>query len=168
MILDVGCGHNPRGDVNCDLMDPEADCQWNQDPTGIPNFVKCDVRFLPFKPRTFDLVFCSHVIEHLEDEWEGINELKRVSRDRVAVVVPYSLFRILDPLMTVFHYAEWRKWEKKNHLHYWYNDPFKQGKGKWRFCWVKREKAKKRVNKFAALFYLLWIPFETLTVFEVN
>ena len=80
MILDVGCGSKARGDVNVDLLVPDSLRGWNRNISAIKNFVKADVRALPFKDRSFDFVFCSHVIEHLDDEWEGINELKRVSK----------------------------------------------------------------------------------------
>lgn len=166
MILDVGCGGSPCGDVNCDLLQAEGDRMWDQIPQKINNFVKCDVRALPFKSNAFSHVHCSHLIEHLEDEWEGINELLRVSCGSVKVIVPYSVFRILDPLIHIRDFPGWRAWEKKNHKHFWYNDPFNQGKGNWNLSWAKREKGIKRLNKFAAILNIMWIPFETETIFR--
>lgn len=95
--LDVGCGDRPRGDVNCDLFVGESahlgkGRGWIM-PKKIPNFVKCDANYLPFKKGVFDVVFCSHVLEH-----KGVNavetskELVRVAKRKIVIVVP-SLFR---------------------------------------------------------------------------
>jgi len=154
MILDVGCGHIPRGDVNCDLMIPDADEKWDLNPHWIPNFVRADVRFLPFKSRCFDVVFCSHVLEHLEDPGEGLDELKRVSGNIVAVIVPFSLKRILDPFYHRRNYGSWLRWEKTHHKHHFWMDPFKTGSFK---------------LLFRSFFGIpIPVPFETLTVFEVD
>lgn len=48
-ILDVGCGDNPQGDVNCDIhtyRNPEmllSKPDYFVDIKKIPNFVQCDV-----------------------------------------------------------------------------------------------------------------------------
>ena len=40
--------------------------------------IKGDVRTLPFKDKTFDLVLCFGVVEHFDESVEAIKELKRV------------------------------------------------------------------------------------------
>lgn len=165
MILDVGCGHNPRGDVNCDLMLPDSDLRWDLNPSWIPNFVRADVRFLPFRSRSFDHVHCSHLIEHLEDPWAGINELKRVSRKTVAVIVPFALFRILDVLDQRSNFSEWIRWQRQNHKHHFLMDPFKTGSFKMRFLSLRG--AIRGEKSFSGLLRIP-IPKETLTVFEVD
>ena len=76
MMLDVGCGTdsrfnaNPHGDVNCDIDQPQ---------TKIPNFVRCDARFLPFRNGTFKTALL-FILEHIEDYRKAVTESLRVSK----------------------------------------------------------------------------------------
>lgn len=91
MILDVGCGFQPRGDVNCDLYVKDSLNHRNQGEGStiqvhrVPNFVVCDAQFLPFQDRVFETVFCGQVIEHLENPLRLLKELSRVSAWKVQV-----------------------------------------------------------------------------------
>lgn len=42
--------------------------------------VKADILDLPFDDNTFDIVFCNHVLEHIEDDSKAMNELFRVMK----------------------------------------------------------------------------------------
>ena len=42
--------------------------------------VKADILDLPFEDDTFDIVFCNHVLEHIEDDSKAISELYRVMK----------------------------------------------------------------------------------------
>ena len=81
MRLDVGCGNNPTGDVNCDLHICDVDNHRQTDtPTSVPlnvasNFVLCDCMHLPFADNTFNEVFCAQLIEHLETPMKLMKEL---------------------------------------------------------------------------------------------
>jgi SAM-dependent methyltransferase len=48
-------------------------------PTAIVS-VHADVTALPFSPRSFDLVICSHVLEHVPDDARALGEFLRVLR----------------------------------------------------------------------------------------
>ena len=95
-LLDVGCGHRPKGDVNVDLF-PEpsahrcADQRVNDDSPlkvhGISNFVRADACHLPFRDGAFGKAYSWHVIEHVEDAEGFLGELARVSGN-VEVVCP--------------------------------------------------------------------------------
>jgi predicted SAM-dependent methyltransferase len=80
ITLDVGCGNRKMGDVNVDKRR-----EVNPD-------VICDIHFLPFKDKQFDMVYCYHVLEH-----EGVNpllaleELKRVCNGTLEIQVPHWL-----------------------------------------------------------------------------
>lgn len=166
MILDVGCGDKARGDVNCDLLVPDSRRGWDLDASKIRNFVKADVRALPFKSGSFDLVHCSHLMEHLEDPQLGIQELRRVSRKYVIVIVPYALFDLLFAFL--YHgrdYASWILWLRRNHKHYWLNKPFKTG-----YTWLRYANPDdlSRKNKFRAIVSLIRIPFESVTIWRIQ
>lgn len=165
MILDVGCGADPRGDVNVDLMVKGSHEKWDQNPEGIPNFVRADVRYLPFRSRSFDLVYCSHVLEHLEDPDEGLSELKRVSRSRVAVILPFGLFSVFDIFWCGRSFGDHVKWLRKHHKHFFLMDPLKTGSFKLMF--PSLESALKKQKRFSGILRVP-IPFQTLTVIEVD
>lgn len=96
-ILDVGCGNRPHGHVNVDLYPEETTYRtWKPevlapalDTKKIPNFIKADACFLPFKSNVFHLVYSSHTIEHVENPRLMLREILRVSRDRVILICPH-------------------------------------------------------------------------------
>ena len=93
VILDVGCGDNPKGTVNVDLYVKET---FHRGKTGsalhvknIPNFVKADALHLPFGDNSFETVISSHLIEHLDEPIALIREVLRVSKERVIMFCPH-------------------------------------------------------------------------------
>ena len=83
MNLDVGCGDDPRGDVNVDLFvgqTPHIRRAHVIDAKKIPNFVRADALHLPFREGVFETVFCCDLIEHFENPTECFKELWRVSK----------------------------------------------------------------------------------------
>ena len=42
--------------------------------------VKADILKLPFEDNQFDIIFCNHVLEHIEDDAKAIKELFRVMK----------------------------------------------------------------------------------------
>lgn len=167
MILDVGCGASPVGDVNCDLLVPLSDLRLGSISSckTFPNFVRADIRFLPFRSGCFDLVHCSHVLEHLEDPAEGLSELKRVSRKKVAVILPFALFRIFDFLYHGKNYPAWLRWERQHHKHFFLMDPLKTGC--FQLMFLNLSAALKQQKKFSGRIRIP-VPFQTLTVLEVD
>ena len=163
-ILDVGCGAHPIGDVNVDLMLEDSDQKWDQIPR-CQNFVRADVRYLPFKSRCFDLVYCSHMLEHLEKPLEALRELKRVSRKKVAVILPFALFSVFDIFWCGRSFGSHIKWLRKHHKHFFLMDPLKTGSFKLMFPSLS---AAIRKEKSFTGWLRLPIPFQTLTVIEVD
>ena len=53
--------------VTCDLDSPIAD-------------VKADIQGLPFENDAFDVIFCNHVLEHVDDDKKALSELFRVMK----------------------------------------------------------------------------------------
>jgi len=77
--LDVGCGVNPKGDVNCDIVVYSK----------LDNFIRCDGEFLPFRDACFNEVYSSHTIEHCNNPLRFLFELLRVSNRRVIIKCPH-------------------------------------------------------------------------------
>ncbi|MFB0522304.1 MAG: class I SAM-dependent methyltransferase [Candidatus Bathyarchaeia archaeon] len=98
-VLDVGCGHEPKGDVNVDLFmkatphrspDQRVCDDKPLDVKAFPNFVCADACYLPFQDEVFSRAFSSHTIEHVGDPEKMLNELVRVSKHSVEVICPHA------------------------------------------------------------------------------
>lgn len=98
-VLEVGCGTGcvlaelrQRGIgstfVGVDMADPGA----HRDPSADGmTLLDYDGEKLPFEDDSFDLVYASHVLEHVQDERGFIRELARVSRKLLYIEVPCEL-----------------------------------------------------------------------------
>lgn len=51
-------------------------------------FYQASLTSLPFADRSFDTVICTHALEHIKDCQAAINELRRVCRKRLIIVLP--------------------------------------------------------------------------------
>lgn len=105
-VLEVGCGEgklaqhleahlHARRFVACDLSlervsaSPGARIEWQT----------ASIYDLPFAARSFDLVVCCEVLEHLDEPKRGLNELCRVTLGRLLVSTPREpLWRLLNLL----------------------------------------------------------------------
>jgi predicted SAM-dependent methyltransferase len=93
-VLDVGCGRNKYpGAVGIDI---------NVDATAVD--VICNVnRPLPFRDDTFDHIYASHIVEHVEDVIAFMTELHRVAR-------PGGTVFIATP-----HHTDFSSWRDPTH-----------------------------------------------------
>lgn len=76
--------------ISGDLYDPKA-------------MVKLDICSLQFPDNTFDVILCSHVLEHVEDDQKAIRELSRVLKGSgwAVILVPITAqATIEDPSVT--------------------------------------------------------------------
>lgn len=78
--------------TTCDLDSPIAD-------------VKADIQNLPFENDSFDVIFCNHVLEHVEDDQKALHELYRVMKPGgwgiLQVPIRYQLEKTFeDPTIT--------------------------------------------------------------------
>lgn len=83
MILDVGCGSKPQGNVNCDPFIKDMGHRQGGEILQvyrIKNFVLCDGQQLPFRNCIFEKVFSSHVIEHVKNPYKFLAEIVRVCK----------------------------------------------------------------------------------------
>jgi SAM-dependent methyltransferase len=95
-VLDVGGGHAPlprantivdfnlKGGVDRDSIEAPIDNRW----------IAGDIHALPFKNKSFDFVYCSHVLEHTEDPRLACEELMRIAQ-RGYIETPRKLTEML-------------------------------------------------------------------------
>lgn len=51
-------------------------------------YVQGDITNLPFEDNSFDTVLCTHALEHIRDYEKAKNELLRVAKKRIIIIVP--------------------------------------------------------------------------------
>ncbi len=111
-ILDVGCGNGYwlgrvvedvqiRSTIGCDVF--------NMVGFKHSDYQKGDIENLPFEDNSFDVVTCHHVLEHVINLQQSIDELKRVCRKLLIVVVPCQryYYYTLDEHINFFPYKEY-------------------------------------------------------------
>lgn len=84
-IIDIGCGPQYRGFEEGIAIRYDIDERWNPDYRG-------DVRQLPFGDGSFDIVFSSHVLEHL-----GRHETIPVLKEWIRILKPDGELRLVLP-----------------------------------------------------------------------
>lgn len=94
LVLDVGCGCRPEGNVNCDLYPQPTFHRKSGDFIGKPpNFVRCDACHLPFRTSSIYKVFSDSVIEHLDDPSLMVKEMFRVCQFKIEIVAPHRFYK---------------------------------------------------------------------------
>lgn len=73
MDLDVGCGPVKRAEITVDLS------------RGVSPTVVADARFMPFRDKTFNIVYAFNVLEHIKEYSRAVEELQRVCSGFVLV-----------------------------------------------------------------------------------
>ncbi len=136
MKLDIGCGLNSKGDVNCDLyindINGHRGIQPHQKiplkPKQISNFVLCHAQYLPFKNDAFTEVISDQVIEHVPDPYKSFKEWLRVTSNKLTIGCPHRLGeRILDQFS-----RKGKQWNKIHHIN------------KFNFRWFKQAAQKQK------------------------
>ncbi len=94
-VLDIGCGAKPfplathLGDVDVDF------CKESLKNAGDPRpFTEASVMALPFDDKSFDFIFCTHVLEHVTDPAKACQEIMRVGK-RGYIECPRAWIEIL-------------------------------------------------------------------------
>jgi ubiquinone/menaquinone biosynthesis C-methylase UbiE len=91
-VLDVGCGRgflagllSKRHEVTaCDMIVSEMARQ------NYPEiaFRQENIQRLSFDDDAFDTVICSHTLEHVQDAYSALQELRRVTKQRLIIILP--------------------------------------------------------------------------------
>ena len=97
MILDINNKHNLREDVNVDLYK-------DKNPHTIDKkivkktLIQADACILPFGDLCFDVVLPFYLLEHLNTHIKTLNDLKRISRHGLIVVLLYFINKLIVQL----------------------------------------------------------------------
>ena len=109
-ILDAGCGtganlleYGRLGEVTG--VDAFREAVELCRERGLDNVIEAPVEELPFEPGSFDLLFATDVIEHLDDDVRALRELRRVGADdaRLVLTVPAYGWLWSDHDVSVHH-----------------------------------------------------------------
>jgi SAM-dependent methyltransferase len=95
-VLEAGCGRRSSRADSLALPEPgietvvgvDLDVEGGRENPGLDDFVVADLSSrLTFENATFDLVYASFVVEHLDDPGAAFREWRRVLRDGAVLVV---------------------------------------------------------------------------------
>ncbi len=94
MIIDIGCGNKPIGYVNLDKefdFNIHIDKGIKMNPKEYFNFIIGDAQELPIKNNCFEIVYSSHLLEHLPIPLKALYEFKRISKEKIIIKIPLSI-----------------------------------------------------------------------------
>jgi ubiquinone/menaquinone biosynthesis C-methylase UbiE len=113
-FLDVGCGSGyamqmASEDLNCDCIGVDPDPGAHGVGRYIKSLIKVDsilkgfAENLPLESNTFDVVFSSHVLEHVNDEQQSLREMKRVLKNDGILIIgmPTATMALINLFSTV-------------------------------------------------------------------
>jgi len=100
--LDIGCGRGRFSQlkqfysVGCDIHQPTL--LEGRERGYYNDLVKCNVRQLPFKPKTFDTVISTELIEHLDKDsgLEFLRQAEQIACKQVIITTPWGFFTMED------------------------------------------------------------------------
>jgi hypothetical protein len=104
LILDVGSGSNPRGDICIDLPDSgihrgDKPLSWRES-----EMILASGEAIPLRDQVIGESLYHHSLEHIPNPLNAIRETRRVCRGRVWIIVP-SEFNVGDLSSTVHLYT---------------------------------------------------------------
>lgn len=110
-VIDIGCGNGfllnqleiwyPHISLHaCDVVKTSAERRGS--------FTVANVTNLPFADKSYDVTLCSHTLEHILDLQTAICQLKRITRQRLIIVVPCQryYYYTLDEHVNFFQLRE--------------------------------------------------------------
>ncbi|HSH01207.1 MAG TPA: class I SAM-dependent methyltransferase [Anaerolineae bacterium] len=91
-VIDVGCGRGHLANILSENYKVSATDFWLS-PQMIQqypqiDFKQADIHNLPYEDNAFDTVVCTKTLEHVLDIYKAIEELRRITRRRLIIIVP--------------------------------------------------------------------------------
>lgn len=106
---------------------------------------QCTVYHLPFQTDSFDVIYCSHVLEHLLRPVEALSEMHRVTRKHVIIKVPNASYFKCRPSGRHSHLYSWNEWTLKSLLRQVFPKVSLEKTTRWRFTELPTNRQMKRV-----------------------
>jgi len=131
--LNIGCGKDiKKGYINLDCIKLP----------GVDVVHDLKKHPLPFKDNYFDEIYASHVLEHVENWTETMNELYRILKNKglLIVRVPFfpGMYSTADPThKNFFTYLTFDYFEPEHTFNYYFSAKFRIKKKKIIFSWNK-------------------------------
>jgi SAM-dependent methyltransferase len=131
-LLDVGCGEGfvlsklkndkvlPKNVAGIDISDKAL--KMAKSALSEVKFEISDVRSLPYKDNSFDLLVCLEVLEHITDYKKALRELVRVSNKYLLISVPWEPFFSLANILRGKNVTLLGK--DPQHVNYWSKGKF--------------------------------------------
>lgn len=125
-ILDAGCGEGFVSDLLYRNIDNicVTGLEYTEEALAIASqinndihFMKGDIYQMPFGERSFDIVLCTEVLEHLENPEMALRELARVARYAVFLTVPNEPWFCLGNLLALKNIS--RLGNPVDHINHW-------------------------------------------------
>jgi|SRR6266850_5278622 ubiquinone/menaquinone biosynthesis C-methylase UbiE len=111
-LIDVGCGNGfllqQLHERYPKLQLTGLDIKDNDENGTIYSYVKANIEKMPFPDKSFDVVTCSHTVEHLIRLEQCMSELVRIARRQLFIVTPCQryYYYTLDEHVNVFPFKE--------------------------------------------------------------
>lgn len=90
-VLDIGCGNKPYKKLFSDKCDEYLGCDIVQSSEKCVNII-CEATNIPQKDNSFDTIFCTQVIEHVDDHNKLINEMYRLLKPNGYVILSGPMY----------------------------------------------------------------------------
>ncbi len=110
-LIDIGSGNGyllKQIKKTCPAIDLYGFDIKNTDLSSEYTYVKGNIEALPFPDKSFEIVTCSHVLEHIINLDQAIAELKRITKKTLIVAVPCQryYYYTLDEHVNFFPFKE--------------------------------------------------------------
>lgn len=116
IFLNLGCGgQDPEHQIKIDREISKDDevIQYDIDKGATWKNLRGDAGKLPFKDKSIDGVYASHILEHTNNPFEVLQEIKRITSEGLVLSVPNATF---------YRFVK----DNKDHLFSWTQETLKQ------------------------------------------
>ncbi|MGA2669504.1 MAG: class I SAM-dependent methyltransferase [Ignavibacteria bacterium] len=92
-IIDIGCGRGYIVKKLSSLGYESSGCDvFKELDLGSSKYFQGNIENLPFYDKEYDVVICTHTLEHILNLNSAVSELKRIAKKQIIIVVPCQRF----------------------------------------------------------------------------